>query len=326
MNFTNNNDIPIELAVWLLHDEYDYVKEDNYISATGLMKPIRHILLPSRIPPEKRIVPDVEDFIAMSMGTSLHAGIEKAWKDGNHVLALRKLGYPDSLINRILVNPTAEELAQVKDPIPIYQEQRAIKEFEGYKVGGKFDMVAEGRVTDFKSTSVWSWVYGGRDEEHRLQGSIYRWLNQDIITEDYIRINYIFTDWSKMDAGRKENYPPRRVMAKDIPLMSIQETENWIRDRLNLINKYKNTPEKELPECTEEELWMSAPQFKYYSDPSKASVPGSRSTKNFDNLKEASLHLQEKGKGVVITVLGTPKRCGYCPAFPICTQKDKYNL
>src|SRR5690606_17139243 len=103
-------------AVWLLHDEYDYINEENYISATGLLKPIRHIVLPGRIPLDKRIVPDVEDYIAMAMGTALHAGIEKAWRDGNHKLALAKLGYPPSLIDRVLVNPTPEELAATKDP------------------------------------------------------------------------------------------------------------------------------------------------------------------------------------------------------------------
>lgn len=324
MIITNNSNISLEMAVWLLLDEYDHIDEPNYISATGLMKPIRHIILPARIPEGKRIVPDVADLIASAMGNAFHAGIEKAWKDGRHKRALRLLGFPQAVINRVLVNPTPEELAAIKDPIPVYIEQRAFRQIDGYTIGGKFDLVCEGRVTDTKSTSVYAWILGGRDEDFILQASFYRWLNPDKITEDYCRINFIFTDWQKRDAMSREGYPERRVMHRDFPLMSIEETENWIRNKLALITKHQNTPEPGLPRCTPEELWMSAPKYRYFSDPAKATQPGARSTKNFDDLAEANAFLREKGKGTVITVPGAPKRCGYCQAFPICTQKDEY--
>jgi hypothetical protein len=314
------------MAVWLLHDEYDYIDKENYVSATRLMKPLRHILLPSRIPEAQRIPPDVEDYIATAMGQALHAGIEKAWLDGRHVRALKRMGFPEAMIKRVLINPTPEELKSIPDPIPVYIEQRAFREIDGYTIGGKFDMVCEGRVTDTKSTSVWGWIYGGKDEDYRLQGSIYRWLNPMKITEDLMRINFIFTDWNKQDSILKSEtgYPARRVMHKDIPLMSLEETEVWIRAKLALLTKHQKTSEELLPECTEEELWMSPAKHKYYSDPTKVGQPGSRSTKNFDDLTEAQKFLIEKGKGTIVTVPGTPKRCMYCAAFPICTQKDKY--
>jgi hypothetical protein len=328
---TNNADISLEMAVWLLHDEYDHVKEENYISATGLMKPLRHILLPPRIEEGQRVNPDVEEYIPSALGSSLHAGIEKAWMDGRHVVALRKLGYPESVIERVRVNPAPEELAALPHCIPVYVEQRSIREItvDGttFKVGGKFDMVCEGRVTDTKSTSVWAWVYGGRDEQYQLQGSIYRWLNPDKITEDFIRINYIFTDWSKADARQgRANYPDKRVKHLDIPLLSIEETEAWIRAKLKQIMAFQTKPEKQLPECSNEELWMSDPKFKYYADPAKALGGAGKSTKNFDNFLEAQAFMQEKGKGTVITLPGAPKRCGYCPAYVVCTQKDKYTF
>jgi len=33
---------------------------------------------------------------------------------------------------------------------------------------------------------------------------------------------------------------------------------------------------------------------------------------------------EKGGKGIIITVEGKPKRCEYCDAFAVCTQKDKY--
>lgn len=319
---TNKSDISLEMAVWLLFDDYDYVDAPNYISATSLMKPLRHIILPSRIPEDERIVPDVEDQIASALGKALHAAIEKAWLHGNHRKGLQLLGFPKSMIDRVLVNPTPEELAATEKPIPVYIEQRAIRELDGFNIGGKFDLVCDGRVTDTKSTTVYTWIHGGKDEDYKIQGSIYRWLNPDKVTEDHMRINFIFTDWQKVMAASNPSYPQRRVLHKDIELMTIAETEAWIRNKLALVTKYRNVDEAHLPECTDEELWLSAPKYKYYSDPTKTN---GRSTKNFDELIEARQFMAEKGKGTVITVPGEPKRCAYCPAFPICSQKDKFS-
>jgi len=327
---TNKNNISLEMAVWVLHDEYDYIKEDRYISATGLMKPIRHIVLPGRVPEEQRVIPDVGDYIASALGTAIHAGVEKAWSHGNHTTALRRMGYPEEVIHRILVNPSESQLTSEPDAIPVYIEQRTIRDIVingvTFKVGGKFDMVCEGRVTDTKSTTVYTWIYGGKDDDYRLQGSIYRWLNPTKITADFIRINFIFTDWNKTDAISRKGYPERRIMHKDILLMPMQETEDWIRNKLSKITEYYGYDEKQLPECTPEELWMSDPKFKYYADPVKALGGAGKSTKNFDNVLEAEAFKTEKGKGIVITIPGVPKRCSYCPAFPVCTQREQYNF
>ena len=324
MKITNNFNISLSLAVWLLHDEYDYVNEPNYISVTTLMKPLRHIILPRRIPREL-VETDVSDFIARALGHSLHDSIEKSWVKG-YKRSLTLLGYPEKVIERVLINPTPEELASTPNAIPIYLEQRAKKTVvvngKTWTVGGKFDIVAEGIVHDNKSTSAYTWVYGGRDEEHQLQGSLYRWLNPDKITEDFIRINYIFTDWQKAQARQNPNYPQKRVESKDIVLLSEAEVQRWVEWKLQLVMKYWDAPERDIPNCTDKELWMSDPKFKYYADPAKTS---GRSTKNFDSLLEANAFKAEKGnKGIIITVPGEPKRCDYCDAFPLCTQKDKY--
>ena len=47
--FTNNADIDLSVAVWLAHDDYDYVTKPNYISVTTLIKPIRQIILRGRV-------------------------------------------------------------------------------------------------------------------------------------------------------------------------------------------------------------------------------------------------------------------------------------
>lgn len=323
---TNRSDISLALAVWLLHDEYDSQagKFNKYISATSIMKPLRHILLPRRMDVGDNVI-DVEDFIARSMGHALHDSVEKAWVHG-YARSLKLLGYPQHLIDRVRINPTDDEVRASNEIIPIYMEQRLFREIDGWTVGGKFDFVTEGIVQDQKSTSAYAWLLGSRDDDYKLQMSLYRWLDagQPLrkITEDYGRINFIFTDWQKMQAKQNPNYPQKKVEFKEISLLSLDETEQWLRHKLSLIDKYKEVAEPNLPECTDEELWRSEPVFKFYSDPMKTS---GRSTKNFDNLNDAlSFKTSKGGQGIIKTVPGEPKRCGYCEAFAICTQKDRY--
>lgn len=305
-----------------MHDDYDYINEENYISVTTLMKPLRQIILGMRPNPNSDN-PDVLDFVARTLGNAIHNGIELAWKSG-YARNLIKLGYPQSVVDKVVINPDDEAYAD-PDLIPIHIERRGFRKINGYTLGGKFDLVADGILEDNKSTSTYTWVKGTRDDEHRLQGSIYRWIDQarpvKYITEDWMRVNYIFTDWNKAFARNQENYPQSRVQAKMLGLLSLVETEQFITSKLALISKYKDTPEKLIPECSDEELWKSETVYKYYSDASKTD---GRATKNFDNLREANEFKASKGKGVVITIEGTPKRCEYCSVFELCSQKDKY--
>jgi hypothetical protein len=322
VKITNNFDINLPLAVWLLHDEYDHQDIPNYISATSLMKPIKQSILVSRIPMEEREA-DVSEYIARAHGHSIHDSIEKAWIRGKD-RTMRLLGYPQEIIERVVVNPTEEQLRSRNDIIPVYLEQRAFKQVEvdgiTFTVGGKFDMVADGVPFDHKASSVYSFIKGSKDEDYILQPSIYRWLNPDKITADHGTINFIFTDWSKM-MSRTANYPQKRVESKTFPLLSVTEVDAWVKNRIQQIHRLRNAPESQIPECNDKELWRSEPVWKYYSNPAKTD---GRATKNFDNKADAHAHMASQGKGVIKEVPGEPKACGYCPAYAACTQKDRY--
>lgn len=330
---TNKTGVSLAMAVWAVNDDYDYQKADNYISATGLMKPIRQIVLPRRIPVDERQLPDVLDLLSRAMGHSIHDSVEKAWVQ-NYKKNLKRLGTPEHVINRVLVNKTDEEIAEWRasangaEPILVFVEQRALKTVKttrrSWTVGGKFDMVTDGIVQDTKTTTAYTWVYGGRDDEHALQGSLYRWLNPEKITEDFIRINYLFTDWQKFQAKSNPKYPQSRLEHKDIPLLDITDTEQWVINKLEQVERYLSAPEDQIPLCTDEELWMSDPVFKYYAKPETA-MAGGRATKNCDSMAEAREYMASKGgKGTIITVKGEPKRCDYCEAFDACRQKDAF--
>ena len=314
MNLTNEWDIPLPLQVWLAHDEYDHIQDEKYISATQLLNPLKQLILRPRVN-DNFITTDISSFVPAVMGTSIHDGIEKAWLYSDYRKTLEFLGFNKSVADKIVINPEKVEDGQ----IPVYIEQRSIKEIDGYKIGGKFDYIGDGILHDFKSTSAYTWVYGGMDEKYRLQGSIYRWLNQDKVTSDFVRICFIFTDWQNALALTNKDYPQHKIMYKDYPLLSIPETEKWIKEKLALITKYWDAKEEDIPECNDEELWRSETKYKYYANPT-----ASKATKVFDSLAEANKFCLEKGKGIVRTVKGEVKRCKLCPAAPICKQRRQY--
>ena len=159
---TNKFNLPLPLQVWLASDLYDYVDNPKYISATSILKPVRQIVLSKRLP-EQDI--DISDKIAVNTGTAIHDGIERSWC--NPGIGLMKLNYPLEFLEKILVNPKPEDIKE--DSIPVYIEQRAIKEFNGYSIGGKFDFVINGALHDIKTTSVYTYMNDSHAKDYILQ-------------------------------------------------------------------------------------------------------------------------------------------------------------
>ena len=311
--YANTSSVPLSLAVFLASDFYDH--EENTISATSLIKPLRQIVLSARVPEDMTPL-ELVNLVPSRMGSAIHDAIERSWKD-NYQVALESLGYPKKVIEKIRINPKPEELTDGQ--IPIYLEQRAHKQVGKFLISGKYDFIGDGRVEDFKSTSTYTAINNTNDEKYIWQGSIYRWLNPQIITKDEMAIQFIFTDWSKAKAMADPKYPQQRIQQRILPLKSIQETDAFVTRKLNQIEQYWDAPEEQLPPCTDADLWRSEPVFKYYKNPEKRA----RSTKNFDNRHDAQLRYIEDGSvGIVVEQPGQVTACKYCPAFAVCSQKD----
>ena len=315
---TNNHDMPLLMSVWAVHDEYDHDTSGakNLISATTLLKPIKEIILSMRVPAGS-VSADVGSRVAARLGTDIHNGVENAWLY-NYRESLKLLGYPVKVINSISINPE-----KPTEGIDVYFEQRSKKEINGFILSGKFDAVLDGTVNDVKKTGTYTYVKNNKDADYCLQGSMYKWLNQEIITSDHILINFVFLDWKAFEVAINPAYPKHQIVGKKIPLKSITETENFIIDKTDQIKKYLDAPENVIPQCNDKDLWRDPPKFKYYKNPLKLA----RSTKNYDDYYQASLHLQKDGNvGIVKEVKGTAKACKYCAAVTVCEQAKSYIL
>lgn len=321
--YINPSNVPLSVAVYLATDHYDH--DDTALSATAFLKPTRQLVLEKRVPQDLSLV-DVVSTLKSRMGTSIHDGIDAAWDPEHFPKALEALGYPKKLVDRVVVNPEPHEITE--NTIPFYKELRTYRELDGYRVSGKFDFISEGQLEDFKNTGTFTWVNNTKDDDYILQGSIYRWLNPEIVTEDTFRINFLFWDWKAFGAKADPNYPDQPIKSKEYPLMSLAETEAFMRKKLKEVEYYKDLPQEQLPLCNDKELWRGEAVYKYYRNPDKMS----RATKNYKPsdfptpaAASAAAHtrqLKDGGTGIVVHVPGDVVACKYCPAFAICTQKD----
>jgi len=321
--FIDTNGLGTPLQVWLAHDDYDHDPRPNAISVTGLMRPIRQIMLQLNNPTAATKAEELNTRLASARGSAIHNSIEQVWEDTvKRSIALANIGTPEVVIKRVRINPSKEDLASDPSIIPVYLEQRSEKVVGNYIITGKFDMVFEGEVNDHKSTGTYTYTKSTKGEDYIRQGSIYRWLNPDIITKPNIVINFIFNDWVKFKANQQD-YPPSNPCVKRFPLDSIAKTETWIIDKLALIDSLRGVDQSALPQCSAKELWMDASKFAYYANPLK----NSRATKIYATRAEAESALAAgKYKGVVEERRSKARACSYCPSAGVCTQREQLGL
>jgi len=298
VTYTNKFNLPNEVVHWLKTDDYDYNKNPQVISATTLMKPIQAIELELRF--KNHITVDVADLVTSRYGSAIHDSFEKA------------------------------------SPPNTIQEVRYHRVLEDFTISGKVDMIRNidneyHRITDLKSTSVWTFVKESRKQDYITQMSIYRWLvsngwyeeNNEKKTvqmkiEDTADIFYVFTDWSKADARAKPNsYPQSRVATATVKLMSNEETEKWIKQRLELIREARNQSVPRLPKCSKEELWQSDTTYAVKKRDAK------RAARVFDNVGKAIAMSKTSPDYIIETREGEVRRCDYCLGKPFCTQAEQ---
>lgn len=317
MKLTNNTGLSLFAQVYLAHETYD--REEAGLSVTTLLKPVKQVILARRVP-EGMATSDVADMIASSNGTAIHDAFEAAWKSPKLVDTLKRLGTPERVATRVRVNPSEEEVA-AGGIIPVYTEIRAKKLVHGIWVSGKFDFIGDGAVEDLKNTSVWKYL-NADFENYILQGSMYRWLNPEKVTKDWMNLTFQFTDWNSRDRNMNpENYPPARMHTRKLQLLSIEDTEVFVQNKVQQLIDLEHADEADMPPCSDKDLWRKPDTYRYFAKAEKAHEPGARSTKNFDNKAEADLHAATKG-GVVVVKRGGVMGCLYCNAFLACKQKD----
>jgi hypothetical protein len=336
MKYTYNKLIPLQLQIWLATNTYKTSPDPKTLSATAFLKSIKSLILSGRAQDmvdeavsngdfsalQALNKPDLLGLLKSRMGTAIHDSAENAWIK-NYRQAFKDLGYTDTYIDRIVINPEpSDEIPD--DAIVVYTEKRLEREIGGYTVSGEADFIFNGVIQDLKTTSVYAFQYAD-DAKHTMQMSIYKWIFEahGIKIDDMAQVNYLFTDWSKIkaDTDKTGKYPPLATVGVEVALNDTNEVENFLLHKISMIEEHTDSPEEDIPNCTPEEVWQRQSKWAYYQDPNKI---GGRASRVFDSYDEAVIHKNTKNVGVIMERPGQVTFCNFCAGASLCKQKDDY--
>lgn len=271
MNLTNIHDLPQALV--------DAVRNDPYtgggdISVTKLIdSPHRRVLLKKY---GASVVEDVSERIWSLLGQAVHTILERANKS---------------------------------DVV----EERLYADVDGWSLSGQFDRMDLRNETldDYKCTSVFKVMMSDMKEWER-QLNVLRWLAiQNGYKVEKLRIIAILRDWRKSDAKRKQDYPQKPVVTIDIPVWPLDETYQYIRDRISLHQQAEAGGTHIV--CSDEERWYAGTTYALMKP------GGKRAIKVFERKEDAESALTDST--VIEERRGGYRRCEeYCEVSEFCDQ------
>jgi hypothetical protein len=273
--------------------EKEYVYKDKRYSITSLLDPDRVIMLKRRY--NDKIEQDVSECIWMLFGTVTHYALE-----------------------------TGIELKENE-----YVEEHLEHTFEsGYTLSGIIDHVYD-YVDDYKTTSVWTVIYGSNNEHWELQLKMgaylhYKehgnWINKG-------RIIAILKDWNKNDAKFKADYPKLPVQVIEFDLGTPEEIEKWIIDKFKHIEELEKMEDEKLPLCTAQERFNKGTT---YAVKKKANKTATKVHNTLESAREHLINLEQSYPGVyeIEERQGEDTKClNYCQCCKFCKYyKEKYEI
>jgi len=281
MKITNKLNLP-DMLVRTVEKDYQY--RDKRYSITSLLDPDRVLMLKRRHNDE--IEQDVSECIWMLFGTVTHYALETG-------IECRE-------------NEYVEEHLEYTFP-------------SGYTLSGIIDHV-EDYIDDYKTTSVWTVIYGSNNEhwKKQLQMGAYlhykehgNWINKG-------RIIAILKDFNKKDSLLKDNYPKLPVQVINFDLGTPEEVEEWIVKRFKRIEYLEKLSDLDLPLCTPEERFNSGTK---YAVKKKVWKKAFRVFDSLDEARELLIELERKypGEYEIEERIGEDKKCkDYCSCCQFC--------
>ena len=289
MKITNNLGLPQQLVDLV---SSDYKPTEHQYSCTTILKPTRQVILERRYTNE--IEQDVSDMCWMIFGIAVHSIIENS-------------------------NETDSQFKEEKLKVDL---GKYWNELEGYYLSGRSDMIdlLIKEIVDWKTCSAWKVVF--KDfEDWRREMLIYAWMVRDMGFEiNSAKAIAFIKDHNKTKAKVDKSYPqlPIWVEKFNFTEKQFEEIKEFVYNKFIELKKYENTPDDELPMCTDEERWKEPTKY------AVKKIKNKTATKLHDTLEEAENHLKNLEKDYpniyeIEVREGTDKRCiDYCSCCKFC--------
>lgn len=284
MKLTNIHNLPEAFYRAVLNDKYSRGNADY--SATDLISPPRIVHLKRRHDDE--IVEDVSDRIWSLFGSAVH-----------HVLERSR-------------------------PMNAFTEERIYTELSGRVISGAADIYdGNGVISDYKTTSVFTAIYGSRIEEWTAQLNIYAYLFRSHgFDVNRIVVVTMYRDWRSSEAIRMSDYPKGSVEEIELDLWTIEEQREYIQSRLQLMIESESLPDEDLPECTDTEMWAKGESWAVMKG------KNTKASRVLQSESEAAAWISVQDKPEQYSVVYREperKRCdSYCSVSGFCSQFKAY--
>ena len=291
--WTNRHNIDPAITQAVMSDDYELVGD---ISVTGLIRPPQIAALESQY--GEQVEQDVSDGLWRLLGQSMHQVLQAGHVSG------------------------------------AIQEHTLTTEVKGWKVSGTCDIYYEDSniLKDFKVTSVWSYIFGGR-AEWQAQVNLYAYLaEQNGIQVDELKIVMLLRDWNKSGLNvvstRRDDIPLSTSGNTDSPPIPFVEvgiskwpsdfTKKYLEERVTL---HQAAREGNYPPCTDEERWAKPETWAVVKSGAK------RAWRVFKSMEDAVV-LAGKAKGYTVEHRpGKNVRCeSYCPVARFCEQAKELGV
>ncbi|MBT9169382.1 MAG: hypothetical protein DDT19_02741 [Syntrophomonadaceae bacterium] len=211
-----------------------------------------------------------------------------------------------------LLGQACHAILDKHSPEEALSEEKLVVEFEGVTITGRADLHHEGRLEEYKITSVFSFLLerGKVKSEWENQANLYTWILHKTgrpVKEAWIRA--ILRDWKQSEAIRNSDYPAIPFQSVQVPLWTLEGQERYVRARLEA-HKALN------PACSDEERWLRGEAWAVYKNNNQ------KAFRVFDNEKSANLLAEIDKKAFrVVYRPGTYNRCdNFCVVRSVCSQ------
>lgn len=271
MNLTNLHGLPEALVRAVTNDPYT---GGGDISVTKLIDSPQVRMLRKQY--GESVVEDVSDRIWSLLGQSVHTILERAGNETSDI-----------------------------------QEERLYADVDGWKLSGQFDRMdlhAKG-MDDYKVTSTYKVSGDHTDWERQL--NCLRWLAiQNGYEVNHLRIVAILRDWSKAKGLRDPNYPKQAVVVVPIEVWPLEETYQYIRNRISL---HQAAEAGTIVECTDAERWFSGNKYAHMKKGAKRAIKLYEQQDQLPTPLPDGTYVEERP--------GIYRRCAeYCEVAPFCEQ------
>ncbi len=298
MLITNKFGLPEPYYKSCLRDNHPRFGWDTF-SVTELMKGTKEIVLTKRHWEE--LEQDCVDMVWTVFGTAVHSVMEGHDSD----------------------NELAEE--RISMPVPC-------GEYGDIRVSGGFDLYNGDTkiLTDYKTTGVFSYqmkLQEGIDSHWAKQLRVYWLILQKAGFEvKGVRNTVFLKDWSKTQARRDASYPQKPIVNIDYdfgPVFRSDVAADMMADlssKIQEILEFKDVPEEEIPNCSNEERWERDECWAIMKKGRKTAV------KRHSKLFDAEQHLTTLDANHYIEHRpGVPVKClDYCVCAEKCSFYKKY--